>query len=60
LIGVDRAKKTLSHLTEALNITNVPTIIVMKKGKEIGRVVEYGKYGLYDMELGEIIKKLDN
>ena len=60
LIGVDRAKKTLSHLTEALNITNVPTIIVMKNGKEIGRVVEYGKYGLFDMELGEILKKLDN
>lgn len=60
LIGVDRAKKTLSHITEALNITNVPTIIVMKNGKEIGRVVEYGKYGLFDMELGEILKKLDN
>ncbi len=60
LIGVDRAKKTLSHLTEALNITNVPTIIVMKDGKEVGRVVEYGKYGLFDMELGEILKKLDN
>jgi Thiol-disulfide isomerase and thioredoxins len=38
LIGVDRAKKTLSHLTEALNIINVPTIMVMKNGKEIGRV----------------------
>lgn len=60
LIGVDRAKKTFSHLTEALNITNVPTIIVMKQGKEIGRVIEYGKYGLFDMELGEILKKLDN
>ncbi len=55
LIGVDRQKKTLSHLTEALNIINVPTIIVMKNGKEIGRVVEYGKYGLFDMELGEIL-----
>ena len=54
LIGVDRQKKTLSHLAEALNIINVPTIIVMKNGKEIGRVVEYGKYGLFDMELGEI------
>ena len=32
----------------------------MKNGKEIGRVVEYGKYGLFDMELGEILKKLDN
>jgi thiol-disulfide isomerase/thioredoxin len=57
LIGVDRAKKTYSHLTEALNITNVPTIIVMKDGKEKGRVVEYGKYGLFDKELGEILAK---
>jgi thiol-disulfide isomerase/thioredoxin len=55
LIGVNRAKKTFSHLTEALNIINVPTIIVMKNGKEAGRVVEYGKYGLFDKELGEIL-----
>jgi thiol-disulfide isomerase/thioredoxin len=55
LIGVDRQKKTFSHLTEALNIKNVPTIIVLKNGKEIGRVVEFGKYGMFDMELGEII-----
>jgi thiol-disulfide isomerase/thioredoxin len=55
LIGVDRQKKTLSHLTEALGIINVPTIIVMKNGKEAGRVVEYGKYGMFDKELGEII-----
>jgi thiol-disulfide isomerase/thioredoxin len=55
LIGVDRNKKTLSHLTEAMNITNVPTLIVMSNGKEIGRVVEYGKYGMFDKELGEII-----
>jgi thiol-disulfide isomerase/thioredoxin len=55
LLGVDRAKKTLSHLTEALNIINVPTIIVMKNGKELGRVVEYGKYGLFEKELAEIL-----
>jgi hypothetical protein len=59
VIGVDRQKKTLSHLSEALNITNVPTIIVMKHGREIGRVIEYGKYGLFDKELGEIIHSLD-
>lgn len=57
LIGVDREKKTLSHLAEALNVTNVPTIIVMKKGKETGRVVEYGTTGLFDKELGEILAK---
>src|SRR6185503_15331669 len=53
LIGVDRKKTTLSHLTEALNIKNVPTIIVYKNGKELGRVVEYGKYGMFDKELAE-------
>lgn len=59
LVGVDRQKKTLSHLSEALNIKNVPTIIVLKNGKEAGRIVEYGKYGLFDMELAEILKTID-
>ncbi len=58
LIGVDRSKKTLSHLAEALNVINVPTIIVMNNGKEVGRVVEYGKYGMFDKELGEIIASI--
>lgn len=56
LIGVDRNKVTLSHLAEALNIKSVPTIIILKNGKELGRVVEYGKFGLFDMEMGEILK----
>lgn len=55
LIGVDRSKKTLSHLAEALDVKNVPTLMVMKNGKELGRVVEYGKYGMWDKELGEVI-----
>jgi thiol-disulfide isomerase/thioredoxin len=57
LIGVDRSKKTVHHLAEAFGITNVPTFIVMKNGKEVGRVVEYGKTGMFDKELGEIISK---
>jgi thiol-disulfide isomerase/thioredoxin len=55
LIGTDRAKKTHSHLAEALGIVNVPTIMIMKDGKELGRVVEYGKYGMFDKEMGDII-----
>ena len=55
LIGVDRSKKTLYNLTEAFGITNVPTFIVMKNGKEIGRVVEYGKMGSPDKEVAQII-----
>ena len=54
--GVDRAKKTLGNLTDAFKITNVPTIIVMKDGKEVGRVVEYGKTGKWDVELAELVK----
>ena len=55
LIGVDRDKKTLYNLSEAFGITNVPTFIVMKGGKEVGRVVEYGKTGNPEKEVAEII-----
>jgi thiol-disulfide isomerase/thioredoxin len=54
--GVNRDKKTIENLSAAFNITNVPTIIVMKSGKEIGRVVEYGKSGEWDKDLLELIK----
>ena len=58
LVGVDRNKTTLGHLEAALQVTNVPTIMVMKNGKEMGRAVEYGKYGLFDTELAEILMSL--
>ena len=54
--GVNRAKQTLGNLAAAFNITNVPTIIVMKDGKEVGRVVEYGKSGKWEQDLGELLK----
>lgn len=55
--GVNRAKKSLGSIADAFNITLVPTIIVMKEGKEIGRVVEYGKTGKWDKELIEILNR---
>ena len=58
LIGVDRAKTTLDNLHKAFHITNVPTFIVMKDGRELGRVVEDGKYSQIDKELGEIVAGL--
>ncbi len=57
LFAVDRQKQSIGNITTAMNITNVPTIIVMKNGKEIGRVVEYGKTGKWDKELAEIVNK---
>lgn len=56
--GVDRAKKSLAAIADAFGVVNVPTIIVMKDGKEAGRVVEYGKTGKWDAELATIIKLL--
>lgn len=57
LFGVDRAKKTSGNIAAAFGITNVPTIVVMKDGKEMGRVVEYGKTGKWDKELSDILIK---
>ena len=54
--GVNREKHALGHIAEAFGITNVPTIIVMKDGVELGRVVEYGKTGKWDVELGELVR----
>lgn len=41
LITVSEDKDTPEGLEEGLDITNVPTIILAKEGKELGRIVEY-------------------
>lgn len=58
LVAVDRAKTTIDDLQKKWNITNVPTFIVLHEGKEVGRVVEYGKYNQVDKELGEIVASI--
>lgn len=58
LVGVDRNKKAKDDITTRYNITNVPTFIVLQNGKEVGRIVEYGKYNAIDKELGEIVSSL--
>ena len=57
LYGVNREKNSLGNIAKAFNITLVPTIIVMKDGKEVDRVVEYGKTGKWDKELAEILNR---
>ncbi len=54
--GTDRNKKVIGNIAKVMGITNVPTIIVLKDGKEVGRVVEYGKTGKWDEELAALLK----
>ncbi|MEO8569004.1 MAG: thioredoxin family protein [Ginsengibacter sp.] len=57
LYAVDRNKKTTGTIAEDYHIINVPTIIVMKDNKEVGRVVEYGKTGKWDKEFADIFSE---
>jgi len=41
IITVDSDKKTPQNLERGLNITNVPTLIFYKNGKELNRIVEF-------------------
>ncbi|MEO9021818.1 MAG: thioredoxin family protein [Ginsengibacter sp.] len=57
LYATDRKYITEGNIAQALNVKNVPTIIVMKNGKELGRVVEYGTTGRWDKELAAIVNQ---
>ncbi len=45
-VGMDRNKHTPSGLPEGLELTHVPTIVVSRNGKEIGRIVESAPRGI--------------
>ncbi|MEO7961252.1 MAG: thioredoxin family protein [Ginsengibacter sp.] len=57
IYAVDRNKETLNGMTAIYHITGIPTIIVMKNGREVGRVVEFGKTGKWDKEFAEIFSE---
>lgn len=46
LITVNRSKKTPNNLQKGYNIIRVPTFILYREGKEIGRYVEYARESL--------------
>ena len=46
MITVNRGKRTPDNLQEGFDIIRVPTFIFYKKGKEIGRYVEYARESL--------------
>jgi len=58
VVGVDRQKTAPHKWHTTWNITMVPTFIILQNGKEMGRVVEYGKTGNVEKELADIVAKL--
>ena len=58
LFGVDRKKNTIDSMNVKYKITNVPTFIILHKGKEVGRVVEYGTKGDINNELADIVNSI--
>jgi hypothetical protein len=56
IVAVDRQKKSTNHLPETMHLTNTPTFIVLSHDVEVGRVVEYGKNGQWEKEIGEIVR----
>lgn len=60
LIAVNRKKEAPGGEEGPFNIQKVPTIIVQKYGKEIGRITESPQSGYLERDLVEILKKNDS
>lgn len=60
IIAVNRKKEAPNGEEGIYNIQKVPTIIVKKYGKELGRIVEFPKSGFLERDLLDIIKKNNN
>ncbi|WP_449398163.1 TlpA family protein disulfide reductase [Chryseobacterium wanjuense] len=59
IIALNRKKESPNGDEGLFNIQKVPTIIVQKYGKEIGRIVEMPTSGYIERDLVEILKKDD-
>ena len=57
IIGVNRKKQSPNGEEAKYNIVKVPTIILEKYGKEIGRITEEPETGYIEKDLLNIIKK---
>jgi len=60
IIAVNRKKESPSGEESLHNIQKVPTIIVQRYGKEIGRIIEMPTTGYIERDLVEILKKDDS
>lgn len=59
IIAVNRKKESPSGEESLHNIQKVPTIIVQRYGKEVGRIIEMPTTGYIERDLVQILKKDD-
>jgi thiol-disulfide isomerase/thioredoxin len=59
IIAVNRKKEAPNGEEGKYNIQKVPTFIISKYGKEVGRIIESPKSGWLERDLLEILKKDD-
>ena len=60
IIAVNRKKESPTGDEARYNLQKVPTIIVEKYGKELGRIIEMPTTGYIERDLVEILKKDDS
>jgi thiol-disulfide isomerase/thioredoxin len=60
IIAVNRKKESPTGDESLYNIQKVPTIIVKRYGKEVGRIVEMPTTGYIERDLAQILKKNDS
>ncbi|GEJ47415.1 thioredoxin family protein [Chryseobacterium sp. ON_d1] len=60
IIAVNRKKESPTGDESLYNLQKVPTIILKRYGKEVGRIVEMPTSGYIERDLAEILKKNDS
>lgn len=60
IIAVNRKKESPTGDESLYNIQKVPTIILKRYGKEVGRIIEMPTSGYIERDLVEILKKNDS
>ncbi|WP_426478551.1 TlpA family protein disulfide reductase [Chryseobacterium sp. CBSDS_008] len=60
IIAVNRKKESPTGDESLYNLQKVPTIIVKRYGKELGRIIEMPTTGYIERDLVEILKKNDS
>jgi len=59
VVALDRLFNTVKDLSITWKVATIPTVIVLKDGRELGRVEENGKAGQVDRSLAELLAAIE-